>query len=826
MSWQARLFSSILRNTFKRRLAAAKDMAAARAVLNSGVFKVPHDVHITPDFLGGVQGEWVESTSGSNRMTLLYLHGGGYFACSAKSHRAATTFFARQGFRVFAPNYRLAPEHPFPAGLDDAQAVYAALIDRDIHPSRLAVAGDSAGGGLSLALMLRLREHGLPQPAAAALFSPLTDLAGTGASRVSNDQRCAMFYGTRMALGAELYLAGADPRTPLASPLFADLRGLPPLLIHVGADEILLDDSTRLAERAREAGVAVELRVWQWVPHVWQLFHWFIPEGRESLGAAAAFCKQHIVFSSGLMDEDESVNRKTAAQPDYEMAIIGGGFSGLGMAIQMKKAGRHSFVLLEKASDIGGTWRENTYPGCACDVPSHMYSFSYERKADWSRMYSTQPEIWNYLKDCAEKYGLAPYISFGVEMAEAVFDEANDMWQVRTTDGRVLTARTVVSALGALSRPSIPKLPGVEKFQGVAFHSAEWNHAYPLEGKCVAVIGTGASVIQFLPQIAPQVSQLTLFQRTPAWVLPKPDRAIGRIEQAIYQYVPGAIGLFRNFIYWRQELTGLGFVHPKLMSAAKRLALRHMRHQIPYAALREKLTPTYTIGCKRVLLSNDYYPALTRPNVEVVTSGVAQVRGHSIVSRDGIEHPVDAIIYGTGFRVTDLLTPVRILGRDGIDLNDAWRSGPEAYRGVMAAGYPNLFMLLGPNTGLGHNSVVFMVEQQIRYVMKCLRLMRKKGVTSIEPRPDRQKAFNSEIQRRLQSTVWASGCKSWYQTESGKNVTLWPGFTFQYWKLMRKVNLQDLRLGVSYARAFSSNCALNGEESRVPPPPAQQRSHL
>jgi len=795
MSWQARFFSTVLRHTFKRKLAAASDYTGARAVLNSGGYRTPKDVRITPETIAGVPGEWVESSDGSSRMTLLYLHGGGYFACSAKTHRAATTFFARQGFRVYAPNYRLAPEHPFPAAVDDAQAVYTALLEAGIDPSMLAVSGDSAGGGLSLALMLRLREAGLPLPAAAALFSPLTDLAGSGASRIRNDKRCAMFYGSRMALGAAVYLGDADPRTPLASPLYADLRGLPPLLIHVGTDEVLLDDSTQLAERARAAGVPVELKLWPDVPHVWQLFHNFIPEGRESLGAASAFLKQKIAFEAAA----SSTKPARTSQPDYEVAIIGSGFSGLGMAIQLKKAGRMSFVVLEKASAIGGTWRENTYPGCACDVPSHMYSFSYERKPDWSRMYSSQPEIWDYMKECVDKYGLAPYIRFNTEMSEAVFDEGNDMWYVRTADGRSITARIVVSAMGALSRPAYPQLPGMERFRGVAFHSAEWNHAYNLSGKRVAVIGTGASAIQFVPQIAPKVSHLTLFQRTPAWVLPKPDRAISRLEQFIYRYVPGAIGLFRNFIYWRQEFTGLGFVHPKLMNAAKKMALRHMKSQIPDSVLREKLTPNYMIGCKRVLLSNDYYRALARPNVDVVTDGVKEVRENSIVDGRGVEHPVDAIIYGTGFRVTDLLTPVRIIGRGGVDLNDAWRSGPEAYLGVMAAGYPNFFMLLGPNTGLGHNSVVFMAEQQIRYAMRCMRLMREKRVTSIEVRTERQEAFNREVQRRLQTTVWASGCRSWYQDANGKNVTLWPGFTFQYWSVMRRLNVDDFCLGHSVA---------------------------
>jgi cation diffusion facilitator CzcD-associated flavoprotein CzcO/acetyl esterase/lipase len=779
MSWQARVFSFILKQTFKRRLAAAGTAEEARAVLNSGRFRTPSDVKVTPATQGGIPGEWIESDSG-NGMTLLYLHGGGYFACSPRSHRSVTSYFARQGFRVFAPEYRLAPEHTFPAPVDDAEAVYRSLLEGGTAPRRIAVAGDSAGGGLSLALLLRIRERGLPMPAAAALFSPLTDLTASGESIKGNDARCAMFRGARIAIGAQFYLGGTDPRTPLASPLYADLHGLPPLLVHVGRDEVLLDDSTRLAQRARDSGVTVDLRIWADVPHVWQLFYRFIPEGRRSLSQASRFLLQH---ASG----------NTVRAPDLDVAIIGSGFSGIGMAIKLKEAGNHAFVILEKAQDIGGTWRENTYPGCACDVPSHMYSFSWERNPSWSRMFATQPEILDYLKHCVDKYGLAPHLRFGAEMREAVFDEVNDMWELRTTDGHRFTARVVVSAMGALHRPAVPALPGIDRFRGVSFHSAEWRHDVDLTGKRVAVIGTGASAIQFVPKVAPLAAQLTLFQRTPAWVLPKLDHPIGKFVQTLFRHVPGAMRGFRNFLYWRQEFLGLGFVHPRLMEQAKKMALAHMERQISDPGLRAKVTPSYTIGCKRILISNDYFPALTRPNVEVVTSGIAQVREDSIVGNDGIEYPVDTIIYGTGFRVTELLTPVRFVGRGGIDLNDTWRAGAQAYLGLMSARFPNLFMLLGPNTGLGHNSVVFMAEQQIRYVMDCLRIMREQNKTSIEVQADAQRRFNDELQRRLKTTVWSTGCKSWYLDENGRNVTLWPGFTFEYWNRMRKVNAAHYR---------------------------------
>ncbi len=482
-----------------------------------------------------------------------------------------------------------------------------------------------------------------------------------------------------------------------------------------------------------------------------------------------------------------------ALTPDVEVTVIGSGFSGLGMAIKLKEAGMHAFVILEKAAQPGGTWRENTYPGCACDVPSHMYSFSYERNPDWSRAYSSQLEIFEYLKACVEKYALAPHLRYGTEVHEAIYDDANRFWTVRSTDGNAFTTRVIVSAMGALHRPHMPDLPGLAQFKGTAFHSAEWNHGFDLAGKRVAVIGTGASAIQFIPEIAVKLDRLVLFQRTPAWVLPRMDRPIGKFERSVYRHVPGAIGLSRNIVYWKQEIRGLAFVNPKLMRFAEKFARKHLANQIADQRLRDKLTPSYTIGCKRILMSNNYYPALCRANVDVVTDAIAQVKEHSIVTCAGDEYPVDAIIYGTGFRVTDLPGPVRFVGSEGVELHHAWRDAPEAYLGLTTAGFPNLFMLLGPNTGLGHNSVVFMAEQQISYVMKCLRILRERKLASIEVRPEVQARFNHVIQARLQDTVWASGCKSWYQNANGKNVTLWPGFTFQYWYRTRKVRLGDYR---------------------------------
>jgi cation diffusion facilitator CzcD-associated flavoprotein CzcO len=475
--------------------------------------------------------------------------------------------------------------------------------------------------------------------------------------------------------------------------------------------------------------------------------------------------------------------------------IVGSGFSGLGMAIALRKAGQHDFVVLEKADEVGGTWRDNHYPGCACDIPSHLYSYSFELNPDWSRTYAPQAEILAYLKRCADKYGVRPHIRFNTPVRRAVFDEASGTWLVHT-DGTVLRARHLVLGVGALSRPAYPSIPGLERFQGARFHSAEWDHGYPLAGKRVAVIGTGASAIQFVPRIVPQVGRLFLFQRTPPWVLPRPDRPIGALRRRLFRAVPPLQGLYRAWLYWLLELCGVGFtMHPGIMKLAAAIGRRHLRRQVPDLALREKLTPRYTPGCKRILMANDYYPALCQPHVEVVTNEIAEVGADAVITRDGVARPVDAIIYGTGFQVSEFLTPLQVLGRGGADLNQVWRGGIEAYLGTTIAGFPNLFMLVGPNTGLGHNSMVFMIEAQIHYALRCMQEIAARAARFADVRPAAQAAFNGELQPRLQRTVWASGCRSWYLDRNGRNSTLWPGLTCEFWLRTRRLETADYTFG-------------------------------
>ncbi|WP_026415970.1 flavin-containing monooxygenase [Actinomadura oligospora] len=479
------------------------------------------------------------------------------------------------------------------------------------------------------------------------------------------------------------------------------------------------------------------------------------------------------------------------------IVVIGSGFAGLGMAIRLRQQGFHDFVVLEKSEALGGTWHDNTYPGCACDVPSHMYSYSFELNPGWSRMFAPQPEIRAYMEATADKYRVRDHIRFGASVDSMEWDDAGGRWNVTLADGDVLRPKAIVTGVGALHIPSFPDLPGMERFQGASFHSAEWDHDVDLTGRRVAVVGTGASAIQFVPQVAKKASKVVLFQRTAPWIQPKPDRPIPAPVRTLFDKVPGAARAFRAGIYWALEARAVSFaVSPSLAGPMKKLAMSHLNKQVADPELRAKLTPDYTIGCKRVLLSNDYYPALTRDNVELDTSGVAEVREHSIVTRDGVEHEVDVIVYGTGFKVTDALTEMRVTGRDGVKIQEVWAEGIEAHHGTTVERMPNFFMLLGPNTGLGHNSVVFMIEVQIAHVLSCLRLLQERGMDTIEPRPGAVRSFNDRMHRRLRRAVWnEGGCQSWYLDEHGVNRTLWPGFTFEFWASSRKAKEDEYLLG-------------------------------
>jgi cation diffusion facilitator CzcD-associated flavoprotein CzcO len=480
----------------------------------------------------------------------------------------------------------------------------------------------------------------------------------------------------------------------------------------------------------------------------------------------------------------------------HSVAIIGAGFSGLGMAIRLKQSGEHDFVVLEEADDIGGTWRENTYPGCACDIPSYLYSYSFEPNPGWTRQYPLQQEIWDYLRHCTRKYGITAHLRHGTRMVSAEFDDDARVWRLHTEGGDVVSARVVVSAMGPLHIPSVPTIAGLESFRGTMFHSARWDHSHDLIGRRVAVLGTGASAVQFVPRIAKQAASVRVFQRTAPWIVPKLDRRIGRLEHSVLRALPVLQRLRRALIYWVHEIRVLGMVfNPKLMAIAEKVARANISHAIADPELRRAVTPDYQIGCKRILISSDYYPTLTQPHVELVTEKITEVTENAVVTADGAEHEVDTIILGTGFHVVDAMDSLPIVGAGGRKLQDAWRDGVEAYYGMAVHGFPNLFLLVGPNTGLGHNSIVFMIEAQVHYVLKCLELLRTGAGRTIEVREQAQREFNDRIQDRLAGTVWGSGCRSWYLDDSGRNRSIWPGFTVSYWLRTRRPRTGDYEVG-------------------------------
>ena len=486
-----------------------------------------------------------------------------------------------------------------------------------------------------------------------------------------------------------------------------------------------------------------------------------------------------------------------ASEISVETLIIGAGFSGICMGIKLREAGMNSFLIIEKSADIGGTWWDNRYPGCACDIPSHLYSFSFEPSTEWTRMYPGQREIHAYLKGVVERHELAPNIRLNTRFCEAVWDESTGEWHATTLDGLRIRARVLVSGMGALHVPRYPEIKGIERFKGPAFHSANWNHSVRLEGKNVAVVGTGASAIQFVPQIAPRVGKLHLFQRTPPWIVPRLDFAFSEKWKRRFRNIPPTRWALRQFIFWRQEFRVLGFLgNETIRKKAEEIAHRHRERQVEDPKIRGALTPNYQLGCKRVLVSDDYYPTLNRSNVELVTDAIAEVREQSIVTENGIERPIDVLIYGTGFRATEPLIGCRVVGRGGVEIHEAWGKRMSAYLGVTVNGFPNFFMMLGPNTGLGHNSVVLMIEAQVRYAMNCLKLMKRRNQRVIEVRAESQARFVEEIYRRMGGTVWQSGgCKSWYQDPTtGELTTIWPGSVVAYLRRTRSVAPSDYEL--------------------------------
>jgi cation diffusion facilitator CzcD-associated flavoprotein CzcO len=492
--------------------------------------------------------------------------------------------------------------------------------------------------------------------------------------------------------------------------------------------------------------------------------------------------------------ENHTPATTSSGQPprDVRVAIVGSGFAGLGMAITLRRRGESDFVVLERGDDVGGTWRDNHYPGAACDVQSNLYSFSFALNPDWPRSYSEQPEIEAYLRATADRFDVRRHCVFGADVTGARWDDEDRRWHVTTTAGDY-RARILVSAAGALADPTYPAIPGLETFTGTVMHSARWDEGHDLTGERVAVIGTGASAIQIVPAIQPTVDTVAVYQRTPPWIVPRTDRPVRPVARRLYRWFPFVQRAVRGALYLFREFLVVGMAkNRRLLVPVGRLARAHLNRQVRDPKLRAALTPDYTIGCKRILISNDYYPALSAPNAELVTAGIAEVRPASIVTRDGVERPTDTIVLATGFHVTDLPIAEKIAGRDGRTLAEVWKAGMVTNRSTTVAGFPNLFLLVGPNVGVGHTSMVYMIESQLSYVEDALRTMEREDVELLETTAQAQEAYRAFIAEKSRGTVWlAGGCASWYLDEHGHNTTLWPDFTFRFRRMLRRFDREN-----------------------------------
>jgi cation diffusion facilitator CzcD-associated flavoprotein CzcO/acetyl esterase/lipase len=752
---------------------------------------IPPNVSVTPGELGGRPCDLIAPEGADRGRAILYLHGGAYVVGSRRTHRGLAAQIAIAGDApAHLLDYGLGPEHEHPAALEDALAAYRDLLASGIQPGSVVVAGDSAGAGLAVALATRLRDAGEPLPAGLALLNGWFDLTCSGPSMSFNRRRDAGLRRDWTVEGGELYRGDADPLDPELSVLRADLQGLPPTYVQVGTHDLLLSDSQRLTDRLRGAGVDVGYASFEGMWHDFQLGAGLL-RGADEAMADLGGALDRIWTGRALAGEAHAGNGSHNGRPTPSVAIIGAGFGGIGLGMTLKRAGIDSFTIFEKADGIGGVWRDNTYPGAACDVPSHLYSFSFEPNPDWTRVYSPQPEILDYLEGCVERYGIGPKLRLGTEVTRADFDEGSGRWRIETDGGETVEADVLVSACGQLSRPALSRIPHADRFAGPIFHTARWDHEVELNGKRVAVIGTGASTIQVVPAIAPRVGHLDVYQRSAPYVIPKKDRAYMPWERRLFRWFPPArrLARFRQWLVF--EIFISAFNQFRVVGKlGVRMHERHLDDQVTDPELKRALGPDDVLGCKRVLISPDYYSTLERSNVELVMQGVRELTKTGVVAEDGTERGVDVIVLSTGFESTRFLAPMEIRGRGGVELNEAWREGANAYLGMSVAEFPNLFLMYGPNTNLGSGSIIFQLESQMRYILDAVRKLQGRGGW-LAVRPEVQRSFDSEIQRRLSTSVWQTGCNNWYVDEHGRNTNNWPGFTLEYRRRTRRVDLTD-----------------------------------
>jgi cation diffusion facilitator CzcD-associated flavoprotein CzcO/acetyl esterase/lipase len=759
-----------------------------RATVDSlGWLPLPRSVRAHRTVLGSVPVLDVSAPGAAHDRAVLYLHGGGFVTGSPRGFRGlAAALSTVAGAPVWLADYRLAPEHPYPAGLDDAVAAYRALLAAGLPAERIVLAGDSAGGNLALSAVLRLRAAGDPLPAGLVLISPWLDLALTGESITGQAGVDAVLREPWLRGCARAYRRDRSP----ADPLFADLAGLPPTLVLAGERELLVSDSDRFVERARSAGLEVTYHRWPEMWHDFPIFAGMLAAADQAVEAIGAGIRGFLAGAPAGPDPSGPPARTRRRGP--RVAIVGAGFGGIGLALELVRRGHRDFVMLDKAERIGGVWRDNTYPGAACDIPSVQYCFSSDPRPDWPRRYSGQADILDYLDGCVRRYGLRPHLRLGTEVTTAAYD--GDRWVLGTAAGDSVEADVLVFACGQLNRPSYPDIPGLDQFGGTMFHSARWRHDHDLTGRDVAVIGTGPSALQFVPAIAPDAGRLTVYQRTPTWVLAKLDGPYSPAQQERARRDPRRMVRARRGWDTFEEYLTLGITrHQALLTPFRLMSAAMLRQQVPDPRTRAKLTPAIQFGCKRIGFSNDWYPTFNRSNVDLVTDHIEAVTRTGIRTTAGArEH--DTIILGTGFTATEFLAPIQVRGAGGKDLAEVWKDGARAYLGLAVAGFPNMFLMYGPNTNLGSGSIVMMLEAQAGYIGSAVDLIAAGTAERLELRSDVDDAYAGEVQRRLAGTAWVS-CGNWYSTESGRVTTNWPGALREYRRRTAVLDLSDYRAG-------------------------------
>ncbi|MCZ8062480.1 alpha/beta hydrolase fold domain-containing protein [Silanimonas sp.] len=766
----APLLRGVLRLAVKPCFAPWVPIAAQRARLQRFIplNRLPKGSRVEPAMHGGVPGEWLHPPHAPVKAgRVLYLHGGAFCVGSPATHRALTARLARDlGLSVFSTDYRLAPEHPYPAALDDALAAYRALSAE----GPVIVAGDSAGGTLVLLLAQALRDRGETPPACLLLLSPLVDLTMSGLPDAIPGE--ALLSKPWVSACIDHFRAGLPADDPRVSPWHGRLDGLPPTFVQWGSDEIFAPGCGRLVAALYGAGVTATADVVANRWHVFALHAGTLPSADAALGRAARFALPHL----------EAATPPRAAR--HDVVVLGAGMSGLCMLHTLKQAGIHDVVALEKQPGLGGTWWDNRYPGAQVDVPAPAYAFSFAPNRHWPQRFADAPDIHAYQEALAAREGLLGHLRLGTALVSATWDESAALWRFRTAKGDTLESRFFVCSTGPLSQPRWPAIPGLDDFEGPKLHTARWHDDdRALDGQRIGVIGTGSTAVQLIPKLAARASKLEVFQRTPNWVLPRLERRYRWFDRWLMRvpgYAPAVRLAWAGFLEWTRRGFDEGTVARRFMLGLARWHRRRQLRDAPdRAALESALAPPYPLGCKRIIYANDYYPTLAQPHVALVTDGIARITADGIVTTDGREHRLDALVCATGFETVNLLGSITINGCAGRTLAEAWRDGPVALHGIGVAGFPNLFLMLGPNTATGHTSTLFYIEAAARHALAVMQRVRERGGGWAAVKPEAMAAHDASLQARLRGSIWTQ-CRSWYRMEDGRVIAIFPGFTPEY----------------------------------------------